>query len=81
MAWDVTHLEKICRFPRSGRGSVCRLHCADYQWAEPVGNVTVSYSDEYLSDGTLDPALTQDSYTKYDASLGVEASTASGTCR
>jgi iron complex outermembrane receptor protein len=39
-----------------------------------TGNVTASYSDDYLSDGTLDPELTQDSYTKYDASLGLEAS-------
>jgi outer membrane receptor protein involved in Fe transport len=39
-----------------------------------VGNLTVSYSDEYLTDGTLEPTLTQDSYTKYDASIGIEAS-------
>jgi outer membrane receptor protein involved in Fe transport len=39
-----------------------------------VGNVTMSYSDEYLTDGTLDPQLLQDSYTKYDASVGIEAS-------
>jgi iron complex outermembrane receptor protein len=39
-----------------------------------VGNVTMSYSDDYLSDGTLEPELTQESYTKYDASLGLEAS-------
>ena len=39
-----------------------------------IGNVTASYSDEYLTDGTLEPLLTQDSYTKYDASLGLEAS-------
>lgn len=39
-----------------------------------VGNLTVSYSDEYFTDGTLDPDLTQESYTKYDASVGLEAS-------
>jgi outer membrane receptor protein involved in Fe transport len=39
-----------------------------------VGNVTASYSDDYLTDGTLEPELTQDSYTKYDASIGLEAS-------
>lgn len=39
-----------------------------------VGNLTISYSDDYLSDGTLEPELMQDSYTKYDASIGVEAS-------
>jgi len=39
-----------------------------------VGNVTASYSDDYLTDGTLDPRQMQDSYTKYDASLGLEAS-------
>jgi iron complex outermembrane receptor protein len=39
-----------------------------------VGNVTASYSDDYLTDGTLDPRQTQESYTKYDASLGLEAS-------
>jgi outer membrane receptor protein involved in Fe transport len=38
-----------------------------------VGNVTASYSDEYLSDGTLEPELMQDSYTKYDASIGLAA--------
>jgi outer membrane receptor protein involved in Fe transport len=38
------------------------------------GNVTVSYSDDYFSDGTLEPELTQESYTKFDASIGVEAS-------
>jgi len=38
-----------------------------------VGNVTASYSDEYLSDGTLEPELMQDGYTKYDASIGLEA--------
>ena len=39
-----------------------------------IGNVTMSYSDDYFSDGTLEPELEQDSYTKYDASLGLEAS-------
>jgi outer membrane receptor protein involved in Fe transport len=39
-----------------------------------VGNLTVSYSDDYFSDGTLEPELEQESYTKYDASLGLEAS-------
>jgi outer membrane receptor protein involved in Fe transport len=38
-----------------------------------VGNVTVSYSDDYFSDGTLEPELVQESYTKYDARLGLEA--------
>ena len=38
------------------------------------GNVTVSYSDDYFSDGTLEPELTQESYTKFDASIGVGAS-------
>jgi len=40
-----------------------------------VGNLTASYSDDYLTDGTLDPRQAQGSYTKYDASLGLEAST------
>jgi outer membrane receptor protein involved in Fe transport len=39
-----------------------------------TGNVTASYSDDYLADGSLDPDLGQESYTKYDASLGLEAS-------
>jgi iron complex outermembrane receptor protein len=39
-----------------------------------TGNLTASYSDEYLTDGTFEPTLTQDSYTKYDASVGLEAS-------
>ena len=39
-----------------------------------TGNLTASYSDEHLTDGTLEPTLMQDSYTKYDASLGLEAS-------
>jgi outer membrane receptor protein involved in Fe transport len=39
-----------------------------------TGNVTASYSDDFLTDGTLEPTLTQESYTKYDASLGLEAS-------
>ena len=38
------------------------------------GNVTVSYSDDYFSDGTLEPELLQESYTKFDASIGVGAS-------
>lgn len=40
-----------------------------------VGNLTASYSDEYLTDGTLDPVNMQDSYTKFDASIGLEAVT------
>jgi iron complex outermembrane receptor protein len=39
-----------------------------------IGNLTMSYSDEYFSDGTLEPDLMQDSYTKYDGSIGLEAS-------
>ena len=39
-----------------------------------VGNATISYSDDYLTDGTLEPEMLQDSYTKYDASIGIEAS-------
>ena len=39
-----------------------------------VGNAVASYSDDYLTDGTLEPELTQDSYTRYDASIGLEAS-------
>ncbi len=37
------------------------------------GGVSVSYSDDYLTDGTLDPDLTQDSYTKLDANIGIGA--------
>lgn len=40
-----------------------------------IGGVTVSYSDDYFTDGTLDPALTQDSYTKVDANVGIAAAT------
>ena len=38
------------------------------------GNLTVSYSDDYFSDGTFDPDLAQESYTKFDASIGLGAS-------
>ncbi len=39
-----------------------------------VGGVIASYSDAYFTDGTLDPDLEQDSYTKLDANIGIEAS-------
>ena len=39
-----------------------------------VGGLIASYSDVYFTDGTLDPDLEQDSYTKLDANLGIEAS-------
>jgi iron complex outermembrane receptor protein len=39
-----------------------------------IGGVTASYSDDYFTDGTLDPRLTQDSYTKLDANIGIAAS-------
>ena len=39
-----------------------------------VGNVTAAYSDEYYTDGTLDPAAEQDSYTRVSARLGLESS-------
>jgi iron complex outermembrane receptor protein len=39
-----------------------------------VGGVIASYSDTYFSDGTLEPDLEQDSYTKWDANVGIEAS-------
>ena len=39
-----------------------------------TGGITASYSDDYFTDGTLDPRLTQDSYTKLDANIGIAAS-------
>lgn len=39
-----------------------------------TGGLIVSFSDSYFTDGTLDPDLEQDSYTKLDANLGIEAS-------
>ncbi|MFK8049476.1 MAG: TonB-dependent receptor [Halioglobus sp.] len=38
-----------------------------------VGNLTAAYSDEYFTDGALDPVGEQDSYTRISARLGVEA--------
>lgn len=38
-----------------------------------IGGITVSYSDDYFSDGTLEPDLMQDSYTKVDANIGIAA--------
>ncbi|MEH6592309.1 MAG: TonB-dependent receptor [Halioglobus sp.] len=39
-----------------------------------MGGLIVSYSDDYFTDGTLDPDLQQGSYTKLDANIGLEAS-------
>jgi len=36
-----------------------------------VGNVTVAYTDEYFTDGTLDPVALQDSFTRVSASIGL----------
>jgi len=38
-----------------------------------VANLTVSYSDEYFVEGTLEPTLIQDSWTKVSGRIGVEA--------
>lgn len=39
---------------------------------ELLANVTASYSDDYFTDGTLEPRAIQDSYTLLNASIGVE---------
>ena len=39
-----------------------------------VANLTAYYSDEYFTEGSLDPAQEQDSYTRVSGRLGVEAS-------
>lgn len=38
-----------------------------------IGGVTVSYTDEYYTDGTLDEVAKQDSYSMVSARIGVEA--------
>ena len=38
-----------------------------------VASVTVSMSDSYYTDGSLEPVGEQDSWTKFDARLGIEA--------
>ena len=38
-----------------------------------VGGLLLSYSDSYLTEGTLDPNMVQDSYTRVDARLGIAA--------
>ena len=38
-----------------------------------MGNVTAAYSDDYYTDGTLDPVGEQDSYTRISARLGIGA--------
>ena len=38
-----------------------------------VANLSVSLSDEYYTDGALEPAGKQDSWTKVDARLGIQA--------
>lgn len=40
---------------------------------ELTGNVTAAYSDEYYTDGTLDPVGVQDSYTRVSARVGIGA--------
>ena len=42
-----------------------------------VANLTVSYSDEYFVEGTLEPTLIQDSWTKVSGRIGVEATDSS----
>lgn len=37
-----------------------------------VGGVTVSYSDQYFADGTLDPFVAQSAFERIDARLGIE---------
>lgn len=39
-----------------------------------IGGLTVSYTDDYYTDGTLDEAGKQDSYNMVSARLGIEAS-------
>jgi iron complex outermembrane recepter protein len=38
---------------------------------ELFGGASVSYSDSYLTDGTLDPAAAQGSHSKIDANIGL----------
>jgi iron complex outermembrane receptor protein len=38
-----------------------------------VGGLLVSYSDSYFTEGTLDPFMVQDSYTRVDARIGIAA--------
>jgi outer membrane receptor protein involved in Fe transport len=38
-----------------------------------VGGFNISYSDSYLTEGTLDPFMTQASYTRVDARIGIAA--------
>ena len=35
------------------------------------GNLTVSKTDDHFTDGSLEPSLAQESYTRVDARLGV----------
>jgi iron complex outermembrane receptor protein len=35
------------------------------------GGISLSYSDSYFTEGTLDPAASQDSYSKLDANFGI----------
>jgi len=36
-----------------------------------TGGFTVAYSDDYLTEGTIDPLMMQDSYTRVDAHIGI----------
>ena len=38
-----------------------------------IGGLLLSYSDSYLTEGTLDPNMLQGSYTRVDARLGIAA--------
>ena len=38
-----------------------------------TGGVTASFSDDYFTEGAIDPAAVQDSYTRWDARLGIVA--------
>ena len=42
-----------------------------------IANLTVSYSDDYTVEGTLEPTLAQESWTKLSGRVGVEAADAS----
>lgn len=37
-----------------------------------TGGVNVGFSDEYYTEGAIDPAALQDSYTRWDARVGIE---------
>lgn len=42
-----------------------------FEGVDLTGGFTVAYSDDYLTEGTIDPLMTQGSYTRVDAHVGI----------